>query len=202
MSGPHEVAPDQKRVLAPVALPIARAINAQFPDASNPTCETLAFQIAENVLNARHLGWEMWSITPITNIEDYFIDGDCPDDIVPMANPWKVAPCWEHRSVDDVIGYARSVVTLDPPAAFPLATETILHLEVLLDGAYVWLVRFHEEGAPFGEGQMGSGSASDLEQAEREAWKAAVRFLRDEGYSDEEIVQSSLTSGSGGDDEE
>jgi len=98
-----------------------------------------------------------------------------------LANPLKVSPEWEHRSSDGRVGYARSVVSLRIPAAFPLATPTVLHLEVLLDnGAYIWRLRIHEEGAPFGEGELGSGWAHDLEKAEREVWQAACDFLKGE----------------------
>jgi hypothetical protein len=48
-------------------------------------------------------------------------------------------------------------------------------------------VRTDEETAGFGEATLAFGEALDMEQAKVFCWAAVVDYLRDDGYSDDEI---------------
>jgi len=56
--------------------------------------------------------------------------------------------------------------------------------------SFAWNVSTDEEAAGFGDSELDNGNATDIEQAKRDCWRAAVAYLREDSYSDEEIVDS------------
>jgi hypothetical protein len=61
---------------------------------------------------------------------------------------------------------------------------------VVDDPGWLWRFGISEEESGFGEAQIDSGRAVDLEDAQRDCWLAVIAYLRSDGYSDDEIVAS------------
>jgi hypothetical protein len=93
-------------------------------------------------------------------------------------------------------------IDLGPPIANPQVPSLTLYLEVEEDSeielegddadlpAYTWSVGVGEEEAGFGDAVIESGHASGLEAAKSACWGAAVDYLHDDSYGDDEIAEA------------
>ena len=107
-------------------------------------------------------------------------------------SPKDVMPYWEDGVTGGVVTNAYAQFTLDGPIADPSEGPNVISLEIdLSDDRFRWSAHCEaEEGAPSNEGQIGWGSVTDLEQARRDAWAEAYRFLVGLGYTDAEIANA------------
>lgn len=109
-----------------------------------------------------------------------------------MTSPKDVVPYWEHGVAGGVVTSAYAQFTLDGPVANPSEGPNVISLDVNPDDdGFRWSAYYDaEEGAPFNEGEIQWGSATDLEQAKRDAWAEANRFLIGLEYTDAEIANA------------
>jgi hypothetical protein len=120
-----------------------------------------------------------------------------------------VALAWSEEKVDDFVISASATIEVGSPSANPHVAGITLCLEVgeaddLDDGeensetgkeedrspTFIWTVSTDEETAGFGEGTLAFGDAPDLERAKAYCWAEVIDYLRDDGYSDQEIAGS------------
>ncbi len=100
---------------------------------------------------------------------------------------------WVHEEVDGFITSASAIVSLDRPESNPEGPPTTLYLDIEEDEdlvEFAWRFSTSEEESNFGNAEYGSGRSVDLEAAEADCWDEVVDFLRGEGHSDSEIVES------------
>jgi hypothetical protein len=109
-----------------------------------------------------------------------------------MTSPKDVMPYWEYGVAAGVVTSAYARFTLDCPIADPSGGPNVITLDVNPDdGRFRWSAYFDAgEGAPFNEGEIKWGSATDLEGAKRESWAEAYRFLISLDYTDTEIAKA------------
>jgi hypothetical protein len=89
-----------------------------------------------------------------------------------VVRPEDVSLRWDHGVADGLV----TVVFLDVNPA---------------DAGFRWSAYYEaEEGAPFNEGEIKWGSAAELEQAKRDSWSEACRYLVSLGYTENEITES------------
>ncbi len=108
-----------------------------------------------------------------------------------MRGPRDLSPEWVCEEQGGFVRSASAVVVLGRPRANPAGPSTVLFLEIEEDQdlvEYGWSFGISEEEAGFGESVYGGCWSPDLQQAEHDCWLGAVAFLRQEGYSDEEIT--------------
>lgn len=109
-----------------------------------------------------------------------------------MTSPEDVSLRWDHGVADGLVTVAYARVTLNSPIADPAEGPNVVFLDVKpADDGFRWSAYYGvEEDAPFNEGEIRWGSATDLEQAKRDAWAEAYRFLIGLDYTDAEIAKS------------
>ena len=109
-----------------------------------------------------------------------------------MTSPTDVSPGWEDEVVDGLATSAFARITFNGPLADSSEGPYVLFLDINPDDdGFRWSVSCEvEEGAPFNEGEIKWGSATDLEQAKRDSWSEVCRFLTSLGYTDDEITRS------------
>jgi hypothetical protein len=112
-------------------------------------------------------------------------------------DPLSATPHWNKEEVGNIVMSARSIVDLGHPQAEPGVPAITLYLEIDEnvddDDEYLtcsWNFGISEEDAGFGEAQIENGLADDSEEAMSDCWEAVVAYLRRDGYSDEQILDS------------
>jgi hypothetical protein len=108
-----------------------------------------------------------------------------------VTDPLQSGPTWEAFDSGSS-GVASAVIGLGSPRANPGVPGITLYLQIEDDDndGYFWSVGIGEEMAGFGEATVESGTATDLLTAQEDSWAAAVAYLRDDGYTNEEITES------------
>jgi hypothetical protein len=120
-----------------------------------------------------------------------------------------VALAWSEEKFLDFITSANTIIEVGSPSGNPHVAGITLYLEVdeaddLDDDekeskagneddyspTFTWVVSTDEESAGFGESTLAFGEAPDVERAKAYCWAAVIDYLRDDGYSDEEIANS------------
>lgn len=106
--------------------------------------------------------------------------------------PKDVVPYWAYGVTNGSVTTAYAQFTLDGPVADPSEGPNVISLDINPDGeGFRWSAYYEaEEGAPFNEGELKWGSATDLEEAKRESWAEAYRFLISLDYTDTEITNA------------
>jgi hypothetical protein len=114
-----------------------------------------------------------------------------------MNDPLSATPHWNKEEVGNIVISASAIVDLGQPQAEPGVPAITLYLEIDEnvddDGEYLtcsWNFGISEEDAGFGEAQIENGLADDSEEAMSDCWEAVVAYLRLDGYSDEQILDS------------
>jgi hypothetical protein len=112
-------------------------------------------------------------------------------------DPLSATPHWNKEEVGNIVMSARSIVDLGHPQAEPGVPAITLYLEIDEnvddDDEYLtcsWNFGISEEDAGFGEAQIENGLADDSEEAMSDCWEAVVAYLRRDGYSDQQILES------------
>jgi hypothetical protein len=107
-----------------------------------------------------------------------------------MTSPKDVLPHWDHGIADGLVTSACARLTLNGPIADPAEGPNVIFLDINPDDdGFRWSAYYGaEEGAPFNEGEIKWGSATDLEQAKRDSWAEAYRFLISLDYTNGEIT--------------
>lgn len=109
-----------------------------------------------------------------------------------MTSPKDAVPYWEYGVSAGVVTSAYAQFTLDGPVADPSEGPNVITLDINPDDeGFRWSAYYEAgEGAPFNEGEIKWGSATDLEEAKRDTWAEAHRFLIGLGYTDTEIANA------------
>jgi hypothetical protein len=109
-----------------------------------------------------------------------------------MKSPRDVMPYWEYGVINGLVTTAFAQFTLEGPIADPSEGPNVITFDINPDdGGFRWSASYAAgEGAPFNEGEIKSGSATDLEQAQRDSWAEAYRYLIHLGYTDAEIARA------------
>ena len=103
-----------------------------------------------------------------------------------------VVPYWEYGVAAGVVTSAYAQFTLNGPIADPSEGPNVISLDINPDDdGFRWSAYYEaEEGAPFNEGEIKWGTAASLEQAKRDSWAEAYRFLISLDYTDAEIAKA------------
>jgi hypothetical protein len=109
-----------------------------------------------------------------------------------VVRPEDVSLRWDHGVADGLVTSAYARVTVNGRIADLADGQTVVFLDVnSADAGFRWSAYYEaEEGAPFNEGEIKWGSAAELEQAKRDSWSEACRYLVSLGYTENEITES------------
>jgi hypothetical protein len=100
-------------------------------------------------------------------------------------------PRWERHDISGSGSVASAVVSLDHPSAAPEVPRSTLFLSIDVEEdevGYIWGFDMEYDVAGYRAGELATGRAVTVEQAEIDCWKTVVDLLQDLGYSNDQIV--------------